>query len=48
LLGTSKQAIAEEEHPGPEAVHGRAEAQVAVHLERGEPDVHPVEEVEKV
>src|SRR5260370_1006106 len=43
-----EETVSEEEHPGAESVRGAAEAQVAIHLERGEADVHPIEEVRDV
>ncbi len=43
LLGTSSSVYEHEEDAGPEAVDGGAEAEVAVHVERREADVHAVE-----
>jgi hypothetical protein len=40
--------VAEKEDPGAEAEHRRREAEVLVHVERGEADIHPVEEVDRV
>src|SRR5262249_36202987 len=40
--------VAEEEDPRAEAVDGLAEAEVLLHLERGEADVHAVEEGDDV
>jgi len=45
LLGTSKEWVAEGEDPRTEAVGGRAEVQVAIHLQRCDRDVRPVEKV---
>ena len=38
-----EEEIADEEHPGAEAVHGFAEAKIGEHLQLGEPDVDPIE-----
>ena len=42
-----EQAVADEEDPGREPVHGRTEAQVLVHLQRRKADVRAVDEAEE-
>lgn len=46
--GHLKQEVAEEEDPGAEAKHCRGEAEVGVHGERRETDIHAVEEGDEV
>ena len=43
-----EQDIAGEEDAGAGAEHRRAEAEILVHGERGEADIHPVEEIDRV
>ncbi len=48
VAGDPERHVAEKEDTGSEAVDGGAEAQVGVHLERGNPDVGPVQEAHDV
>jgi hypothetical protein len=48
VRGDLEQEVADEEHAGADSIHGIAEAEILLHLELREPDVHPIEVREDV